>query len=351
LISYEVPRKWDLFRLQEFLSLGTPRELPMNRFDRITAILIQLQSKKVVKAQDLADRFDTSLRTIYRDIRTLEEAGVPLYGEAGVGYSIVDGYRLPPVMFTKEEAVAFITAEKLMSKFTDNELNKNFGSAMYKIKAVLRGTEKDLVENLEEQIVVVQKPNYVSPTGNILDILLKAIADKKAVKITYKAFANDSSERIIEPIGVFHENDFWYTIGFCHLRQEYRQFRIDRVLSIALTNLDQEDRASLKEFQELRKTMKSGFVTQKAVIRVDKSVAVYMQDRKYFYGFVSEIETDDYIEMTFLSMSVEEGLARWFLMYADYAEIVEPQALKDSVAKLLEKITAKIAVANDEASV
>ena len=97
----------------------------MNRFDRITAILIQLQSKKVVKAQDLADRFGTSLRTIYRDIRTLEEAGVPLYGEAGIGYSIVDGYRLPPVMFTKEEAIAFITAEKLMAKF-----RKDFGDSL-----------------------------------------------------------------------------------------------------------------------------------------------------------------------------------------------------------------------------
>src|SRR5690606_29609387 len=106
----------------------------MNRFDRITAILIQLQSKKVVKAQDLADRFGISLRTVYRDIRTLEEAGVPLYGEAGIGYSIVDGYRLPPVMFTREEATAFITAEKLMEKFTDASLKQHFTSAMYKVK-------------------------------------------------------------------------------------------------------------------------------------------------------------------------------------------------------------------------
>ena len=310
----------------------------MNRFDRITAILIQLQSKKIVKAQDLADRFGTSLRTIYRDIRTLEEAGVPLYGEAGIGYSIVDGYRLPPIMFTQDEAVAFITAEKLMSKFTDDRLKNNFSSAMYKIKAVLRGTEKDLVENLEEQIMVVQKPNIASPPGNILDILLKAISDKKAVNIIYKAFANESSERVIEPIGIFHENDFWYTIAFCHLRNEYRQFRIDRVLSIGLTTISQQERASLKEFQELQKDMKSSYITQKAVIRVDKSIAVFMQDRKHFYGFVSEIETDDYIEMTFLSMSVEEGLARWFLMYADYAEIIEPQLLKDSVAKLLGNI-------------
>ena len=313
----------------------------MNRFDRITAILIQLQSKKIVKAQDLADRFGTSLRTIYRDIRTLEEAGVPLYGEAGIGYSIVDGYKLPPVMFTKEEAVAFLTAEKLMSKFTDNELNKNFSSAMFKVKAVLRGAEKDLVENLEEQIMVVQKTNVVSLPGNILDLLLKAIADKKAVKILYKAFDKDSNERLIEPIGIFHENDYWYTIGFCHLRQEYRQFRIDRVLTIELTNQDQEERTSLKDFQELRKTMKSDFVTQKAVIRVSKSVAVFMQDRKYFFGFVSEIERDDYIEMTFLSMSIEEGLARWLIMFADHVDIVEPQLLKDSIAKHLNNILQK----------
>src|SRR5258708_1169641 len=90
----------------------------MNRIDRRTASLIQLQSRKIVKAQDIADRFKISLRTVYRDIRTLEEAGVPILGEAGIGYSIMDSYRLPPVMFTKEEATAFLTAEKLIEKFT-----------------------------------------------------------------------------------------------------------------------------------------------------------------------------------------------------------------------------------------
>lgn len=92
------------------------------RFDRIVAILIQLQSKKIVKAQELADRFECSLRTIYRDIRTLEASGVPIYSEAGVGYALMDGYRLPPVMFTREEVSSFIAAEKLMQKFTDPSL-------------------------------------------------------------------------------------------------------------------------------------------------------------------------------------------------------------------------------------
>src|SRR5687768_15506858 len=109
-----------------------------NRFDRIIAILIQLQSKKIIKAQELADRFQVSLRTIYRDIKTLESSGVPISSEAGTGYSIKEGYRLPPVMFTREEATGFIAAEKLMQRFTDKSLGNHFQSAMFKIKSVLR---------------------------------------------------------------------------------------------------------------------------------------------------------------------------------------------------------------------
>ena len=93
----------------------------MNRLDRISAILIQLQSRRVVKAADIADRFNISLRTVYRDIRSLEEAGIPLIGEAGVGYSLADGYRLPPVMFTREEATAFLTAEKFIEKLPNTD--------------------------------------------------------------------------------------------------------------------------------------------------------------------------------------------------------------------------------------
>lgn len=313
----------------------------MNRFDRITAILIQLQSRKIVKAQDLADRFGTSLRTIYRDIRTLEEAGVPLYGEAGVGYSVVDGYRLPPVMFTPEEAMAFLTAEKLMGKFTDTALQSHFTAAMYKIKAVLRGDEKDLVENLEEQIIVKEKPRS-KPGGNTLDILLKGIAEKKAVHITYRAFGNEAdSERLIEPVGIFHENDNWYTMAWCHLRESYRQFRMDRVAVAKLTQHNQKEHAPLKEFQEAKENFKATFTLQKAVIRVDKRIALYLQERRHYYGFVSEVVIGDYVEMTFLSQSLDEGLARWILMFADHAEIIEPQALKDRLSYLIEKISEK----------
>src|SRR6516164_3681729 len=124
----------------------------MNRIDRITAILIQLQSKKIVRAQEIADRFKISLRTVYRDIKTLEEAGVPIIGESGIGYSIMEGYRLPPVMFTREEATAFLTAEKLTEKFTDAITRSSYQSAMFKVRAVLRSSEKTALEAMEQNI-------------------------------------------------------------------------------------------------------------------------------------------------------------------------------------------------------
>lgn len=314
----------------------------MNRFDRITAILIQLQSKKVVKAQDLADRFSISLRTVYRDIRSLEEAGVPLYGEAGIGYSLVDGYRLPPVMFTPEEAMAFITAGKLMEKFSDKALTDNFASALYKVKAVLRNTEKDLVNNLENHIDTFDHRRATPAGTNSLDILLKAIGEKKAVQMTYKAFGTDDvTNRIAEPIGVFHEDNNWHTIAYCHLREMYRQFRTDRIIAIQLTDIAQQEHVSLKEYRELYPKEWEKYPLEKVILCVAKHCVPYIQDRKHFYGFVSEVENGDNIEMTFVTHWAEEGLLRWFMMFADCAEIVEPLWLKEKATTLVEKIIEK----------
>jgi len=311
----------------------------MNRFDRINAMLIQLQSKKVVRAQDLAERFGVSLRTVYRDIRSLEEAGVPLYGEAGTGYSLVDGYRLPPVMFTPEEAMAFITAGKLMEKFSDKALTDNFASALYKVKAVLRTTEKDLVDNLENQISVFSHRSDAMPDNGSLDLLLKAVAEKKAVQMAYKAFGSEEEKsRLAEPIGIFHENDNWYTVAYCHLRTEYRQFRIDRIASIKLTDIKQQPHVSLTEYRALYPKEWEKFPVVKVVLRVAKNSIPYIRERRHFYGFVSETDNGDTIEMTFITQWAEEGLLRWFMMFADKGEILEPDWLQEKAVVLIENI-------------
>lgn len=313
----------------------------MNRFDRITAILIQLQSKKIVKAQDLADRFDISLRTVYRDIRSLEEAGVPLYGEAGVGYSLVDGYRLPPVMFTREEAMSFVTAEKFMEQFTDASTKSSYQSAMYKMKAVLRSDEKELVENIEDRILIRKRnPKSDDAPNNILDSLLQCIAENCVARLTYSAFNSDeTTERTIEPIGIFHENQFWYIVAWCHLRKDYRQFRTDRVIDIKITS--EKFHKKHPSFKEYLENYEKQHVFETIKIAVPKKIARYIQNQKYYYGFVSETIKKDIVEMTFQTMTIE-GFARWLLMFADQAEIIEPSYLKDQMRALLSEIAKKL---------
>ncbi len=312
----------------------------MNRFDRVTAILIQLQSKKVVKAQDIAERFGISLRTVYRDVHTLEEAGIPIIGEAGVGYSIMDGYRLPPVMFTKEEAIAFLTAEKFMEKWTDDATEARFKSAMYKVRSVLRTVEKDALEDLESLITVRQQyAPFTVANSNALDLLLKSISEKKIARIHYKAaYKEEITERNIEPIGIFHDYGYWHTIAFCYTRHDYRHFRADRIQQVLLTDQPfNEGHLSLPQYLEQVKNNQIKSQLETIIIRVNKETVKYLNCQKHQYGFVSEIENEDSIEMTFLSISLE-GFARWFLMFADMAQIVAPNTLKERVKNIVLKI-------------
>jgi len=312
----------------------------MNRIDRVSAILIQLQSRRVVKASDIAERFNISLRTVYRDVKTLEEAGIPIIGEAGVGYSIMDGYRLPPVMFTREEATAFLTAEKFVEKLTDTSTTEHHKSAMYKIRAILKTSEKNLLEEIDGKIEVLKTQSQLRVDHkDHIQTLLNSIAQKKVLTIDY--FANHSQEhtkRDIEPIGIFYKDSYWHLIAFCRMRNDYRDFRIDRINHVLVTDT---------LFNNKHPTLKA-YIAQTAmeqeldmvIIRVDKSIYAHLEYQKYYSGFVSEKKVGDQFEMTFLSMSLE-GFARWFMMYGDKADIVSPESLKERVITLAAKITQK----------
>ena len=305
------------------------------RFDRIVAILIQLQSKKIVKAQELADRFDCSLRTIYRDIRTLEASGVPIYSEAGVGYALMDGYRLPPVMFTREEVSSFIAAEKLMQKFTDPSLGTHYASAMFKLKSVLRSTDKDYLSNIESRIIMqAAEPMFNDNSPNTLAVLFEGIAEKKQVLLSYKTFdKEETTQRKIEPVGVFHDHNNWYFLGYCHLRKDYRQFRTDRIQGIQKTELNFTiEHDSLEIYLNKNETISA----IKVRILIEKKIAKYLASEKKYHGFVSEKEINGQIEMTFMCRDIESGFPRWFLMFGDYATILEPERLKIRTLELLE---------------
>lgn len=314
----------------------------MNRIDRLTAILVQLQSKRVVKAQEIADKFKLSLRTVYRDIKALDEAGVPIIGEAGIGYSIMEGYRLPPVMFTKEEASAFLTAEKLVEKLTDPSTKNNYGTAMLKVKAVLRLAEKDYLEDLEQHIEVIENRYVPKRTNDTIHLqhVLQSIAQKNVLQLDYFANHNQQhSKRDVEPVGIYYLGEHWYLVAYCRLRKDYRTFKFGSINKLTVSDEHyKQHHPSLKSF--LTKETKEKKL-QTVVLLIDKHIIPYFGDQKYYNGFVSQKEAGDKIEMTFLSASLN-GFARWYMHFGDHAEIVSPKELKDIVKNVLSDISQKV---------
>jgi len=199
------------------------------RLSRLTAIVTLLQSKRLVTATEIARRFKISKRTAYRDIRALEKSGIPIFTEEGKGYSLVEGYSLPPIMFTEQEANALITAAELISKNKDKSLIENHCSAISKITAVLRYSNKDKATLLSERIAFFK--NYKREiTSDNLSAIQIAITNLELLKITYHSIGKDEiTQRVVEPQALYHADENWILIAWCRLRYDYREFRLDKI--------------------------------------------------------------------------------------------------------------------------
>lgn len=170
------------------------------RLARLTAILTQLQSKRMVTAKEIA-KHNVSVRTVYRDIRTLEKSGIPIVIEEGKGYTLMDGYRIPPVMFTQDDANALITAEQLIRKNKDQSLTEQYESAVTKIKSVLKYTQKEKTELLTDRIQVRNNLEN-KKTSNYLIQLQSAISNYQILKMDYRSLEDKQSQREIEPFAL-----------------------------------------------------------------------------------------------------------------------------------------------------
>lgn len=312
----------------------------MNRIDRLTAILIQLQTKKIVKAEEISDRFEISLRTVYRDVKALMEAGVPIGSEAGKGYFIVDGYHLPPVMFNQEEASAMLTAWKLVEKMTDDSIRKAYESALLKIKSVLNDSEKDHLENLQSSIQVLRSRDPQTEYPNeFMAAITKAVSHKNVLRMEY--YSNKTQEhtkREVEPIGIVHYSGRWHMIAWCRLRNGYRDFRVDMIKTLKDTGVtfDARNLFTLQEyFQSL---MEAHQDMEKVTVLFNKSIASYLRNAKYYYGFVSEEVLEETVRMTFLVANFHY-FCRWLLTYGTEVEIESPDKLKETMEELIEELT------------
>lgn len=197
------------------------------RLSRLTAILTQLQTRRLLTATELADKFSVNTRTIYRDIRAMEQVGVPIITEDGKGYTLMEGYRVPPVMFTEAQANALITAEQLVLKNKDTSFIRDYSEAIDKIKAVLKYSVKDKANLLAERTRFAQNINIERNSNNLSDLQF-ALTNFSLVKIEYTNEANKTTIRLVEPFALLSTED-WLLVAYCRLRNKFRFFRLDRI--------------------------------------------------------------------------------------------------------------------------
>ncbi len=309
----------------------------MNRVDRLSAMLIHLQSKKIVTAKELAQRFGICLRTVYRDIRALEAAGIPIGSEAGRGYYLVEGYHLPPVRFTSEEAGALLLAGKLTGAFTDAKTKRNFDSALYKIRAVLGNEDKEFVAEIEKKIGVFDTTGENMPVENsFIKDIQTALYLKNTIEIHYYSpHANQTTVRKIEPVSLgFHEN-YWHLIAYCHLRNAYRDFRIDRIQNLSLT--DQSFSKTHPPMETIIKKMVAANNLCNVTVRLKKDSNYEIIKNRCVWGLVGEKDLGDKMEIMLLTDSLPI-LGRWLLHYGREVEILSPVELQ----KIMRKYAAEI---------
>ncbi len=307
----------------------------MNRIDRTSALLVQLQSRPVVKASEMAERFGVSLRTIYRDIRTLSEAGVPICGNSGIGYSLVEGYRLPSLMFTKEEAMAFLTAEKIIEQLTDTRNSNYFRQGMDKIRTALRAVDKNYIHEMGDAIAVYKSRHVKESLPNLLQIILNSINDKLIIDIDYTNADENKSKRSLEAVGITYSYPNWYLSAWCHLRGEYRMFRLDRICNIETTV---EKHTKVHPALESLLGVDNPRCLTEVILHTSKEVSRYNADRCYFMGLTGEKElTDGQIEQTYMAYSLE-SLARWVLANADTTTVIAPVEVKNIIKQIIQKL-------------
>ena len=308
----------------------------MNRIDRLTAILIHLQTKRVVRAEEIADRFGMSLRTVYRDVKALMEAGVPIGSEAGKGYFIVDGFHLPPVMFTQDEANSMMLAGKLVEKIADKSVRSAFDSALYKIKSVLKEEDKDNLETLDSNIQIHFRGRAANDDqfpDHFMTEIQRAVAKKQILKIDYCNATGEVTQRLVEPAGIFYYSLAWHLIGWCQLRNGYRDFRSDRIKNLLNTGqvFKKHSDVSLKEYLQAMIVSNQNLI--QAVVVFDKKILRYSP----LSSTTTQTDLGDRVRAEFM-MDNLDFMARWLLMYGKGAEIISPDNLRDRVAELSEEL-------------
>jgi predicted DNA-binding transcriptional regulator YafY len=313
----------------------------MNRVDRLMATVVHLQSRRVVRAEDIAAHFEISVRTVYRDLVALNEAGIPVVAEPGVGYSLLKGYHLPPIMFTVEEASALSFGGKLVEHLTDASLRKQMESALLKIRSVLPLERRDYLDRLERSTTVVSPGSASTPrlSSETLIPLQRALAERRVLSMDYQGAQRPGiTRRDVEPLGLVYYADNWHLIGYCRLRHDVRDFRTDRIrqLQVRTELFSGHDDFCLNRYLEAA-AQAGKFET--ALVKFD-SRTIERVRREWSCRLVEERSEPDGVVVTLLTHSFE-WLAGWVLSFGSAAEVIGPEKLLLMVSTQAEDVSSK----------
>jgi predicted DNA-binding transcriptional regulator YafY len=313
----------------------------MNRVDRLMAMVVHLQGRRVVRAEDIAAHFEISVRTVYRDIAALGEAGIPIMGEAGVGYGLAKGYHLPPVMFTAEEASALFMGGKLVDHLTDASLRKQMESALLKIRSVLPRDRQDYLDRLERSTAVLSQGQTPIPrlSSEALIPIQRGLAERRVLALDYQgAQRREMTKRQVEPLGLVYYSDNWHLIAYCRLRRDVRDFRTDRIARLQLQDELFSGHADFSLRRYLEAAAQDGKF-EAAQVKFQADVMGRVR-REWHCRLVDEKSETNGVVVTLLAYSLE-WLAYWVFSFGSTAEVLAPEKLRQLVATEALKVTDK----------
>ncbi len=299
----------------------------MNRTDRLLAIVLELQGKGRQRAEDLAATFETSKRTIYRDIQALGQAGVPLISVPGHGYSLMKGYFLPPLSFSTDEATMLLLGSDFMAQNFDAQYQAAAQLAGRKIAGVLPEKLRDEVHYLQSNIrFIVMGGLEQSAEPEMLQQLRRAIIERTIVRFRYHTrHAEDGrdaqSTREADPYSLMHISNAWYLAAYCYMRQGMRHFRLDRMENLELLAKTFTRRT---DFQMDNNQGRERNIIVRALF--DKEVARWVHESRSYYTLTEE-ETSEGLMVT-LRVRQESEVLQWLLSWGRHVHILEPESLR-----------------------
>jgi predicted DNA-binding transcriptional regulator YafY len=299
----------------------------MDRINRLIATVLLFQRKKRLRAEDIAEYFGTSSRTVYRDIDALCQAGVPIAGEAGYGYTL-QGEHLAPVMFTEEEAGAILMGAEFVRHLTDASLQQHLQAALVKVQSVIPSDKRDHFERMQSSVSVFTRPAAFQEHlgSDMLSTLQQAIAGRSVVQIAYENRHADASAREIEPLHLVFYGNHWHVIAYCRLRKEIRDFRLDRVLRLTILpeQFSAHELFSLSQYLAEQYDLREPHEVR---VEVASEALRIIAAQKYYYGFVQEEPRADGAVLTFIVPSLQ-WIMRWLLSFGAHITILAPAELR-----------------------